>query len=1788
MKRLRSLGAFGVLATVGLIVSAAGGAETYWQLSPPAVGDWWTASAWSQGVPQAGTAAIMVNGGTATLSSGQAEAGQLLVAKNYTAHFIQTGGSLTLRNYNYGSSLFIAVYSSTPDITHGIYDLSGTGTIVTPAIYVAGDGIGEFHQSGQTSVTTSTLTLGSGFTGTGTYDLQDGTLSVTGASVNSFGRGVGDTGNFVQSGGRADFAGDFSLGTGGRGTCAMSGGSFSVAGSLLVGEAGTALFQVLGGEANIATGSFTIGPTGALSSLVNGSGLSTIVVSGKTYLDGPWQVSEDRAAFGRFDVLTSAGGIKGSFDSVTLPGPDWQWGIDSGKTLWVQHVPEPATLALLAFGGATMLWRKGKRPARRSTRLARALCRTAVLQLAPAAGLLLAATSLSQAQVVPIASWDGAGTNGITATEHTDPNTQWNLAANWSPLGVPWAEANIDLTNDGYVRLTWASIGMLRINCATPGGAVFLPANVHFTIGMSDTGASLYQLIVGVTGGGRLIQEGGLMDLSYSGSLYVGRYAGSSGVYELDGGTVWLYQGNNDYTSVIGFGGTGTVIQTDGNFLVGGLHNLFIGHEANSVGRYELHGGLFQSSRGVLLGVSGSGSFYQDGGTANFISGVRMAYYAGSTGDYQLVGPGQVIMGGSEYVGYAGAGTLTQSDGNHDIAANLYLGNNAAASGSYALSGIGRLTVRGDEMVGTGGRGTFVQVDGNHSVSGTLFVGYGGGSTGTYALSGASRLVAGNEYIGNSGTGTFTQTDGNNTVLSTLIVGNGVGSTGTYALSGASRLVAENEYIGNSGTGTFTQTEGNNTVLSTLLVGNGGWGNYELRGASRLVAENEYIGNSGTGTFTQTDGNNTVLSTLLVGNGGWGNYELRGPSRLLICGAEYVGNSGTGSFTQADGNHTVLGGLYVGYNAGSAGSYILSGPGRLLVDGNEYVGFAGTGTVTQSDGNHMILESLYVANRSSSTGTYQLNSGQLAATNQYIGNGGAALFAHSGGTNTVSGNLCIGWSGSSTGTYRLSGNGVLTVGTEGSIQIGTAATTGRLEWFGGSLTTPRLILGARGTLAMCFDFDAAALADGSIFHGSAPDLTGGTLEITNAATATEANGVVLSVQSIRVGSIAGIGRFAQNGGNSSVSFLYLGYDANGAGSYLLAGPSRLTASSAEYVGYAGAGTLTQSDGNNMISGSLYLANSSIATGTYQLRGGQLAATREYIGAGGAALFTQSGGTNTVGSTLYVGFGGSATDTYRLGGGALTVSPGGSIQVGTQGTIGRLEWFGGSLTTPTLTLGSWGTLAMGFGFDAAALADGSIFHGSAPGLTGGTVEITNGATATLGRPAALRLKTLLVGSSAGSGVFSQSDGNSTLTGPMYLGYDANSAGTYRLIGNGLLAATTEYIGYKGSGLFSQSDGNNILSVSLAVGGELYVGAGVGTYRLSGGRLKAASEYIGGNLGIGSFEQSGGVNTASYAYIGVQSRYVLTDGVLTVNGRLDANGLLDLTAGDGLLTVSGGLRLRVTGEFDLGGGTLAHIDPNLSVALQSDGNFHVVSGIHRLDSIQSFSSSVLSGTTMVDAGASLIANRITQKALTVSGSVSAGQVDVGLGSSGYGVLSILDANARVTISGVLTIASKGSISAVAGCVIHMTGSTFQNQSTDANALAGLGNLMLLYESADANYDTFEVAGRDFGADANGFTKNFGLHSLQLGGDGGPGRVMLVDQVDNRPTWTGTEALYLQGLVVNPGSELVLNGIHVYVNGNLVNPGDGYLYGGGWIGAVVPEPATLVLATIGALALTRRRRA
>ena len=197
----------------------------------------------------------------------------------------------------------------------------------------------------------------------------------------------------------------------------------------------------------------------------------------------------------------------------------------------------------------------------------------------------------------------------------------------------------------------------------------------------------------------------------------------------------------------------------------------------------------------------------------------------------------------------------------------------------------------------------------------------------------------------------------------------------------------------------------------------------------------------------------------------------------------------------------------------------------------------------------------------------------------------------------------------------------------------------------------------------------------------------------------------------------------------------------------------------------------------------------------------------------------------------------------------------------------------------------------------------------------------------------------------------------------------------------------------------------------------------------------------------------------------------------------------------------------------------------------------------------------------------------------GSALVGDLVIGKAGSSGGEFSIADPNSTVEVSRRLVLEDGGSTTFATGSTIHMSGSDFENRSLSSASYSALANLSLVFEGGPTVVDLFEVAGQDLGSTA--VVDNYLIDSLQLGGVD-VARLLLVDAFDNQSQSPAAEALYLNELVVLPGSILYLNGLHLYVAGNLVSPGDGDSYGGGLILGAIPEPSGCVLLLAGSLLL------
>lgn len=492
------------------------------------------------------------------------------------------------------------------------------------------------------------------------------------------------------------------------------------------------------------------------------------------------------------------------------------------------------------------------------------------------------------------------------------------------------------------------------------------------------------------------------------------------------------------------------------------------------------------------------------------------------------------------------------------------------------------------------------------------------------------------------------------------------------------------------------------------------------------------------------------------------------------------------------------------------------------------------------------------------------------------------------------------------------------------------------------------------------------------------------------------------------------------------------------------------------------------------------------------------------------------------------------------------------------------------------------------------SDANNWSGGEP-TSGAWANISNGGTATISQPGEA-CYSLTLGSSAGeSGTIDLVSGSLRTRG---------SWSDPRIPELPWRGPPGLFIGYSGTGVLTHADGNNTVRENLWLG----FGTGSsGTYLLSGsGLLEANTEHI-GSVGQGYFAQTGGVNRPVTISIGPHGRYELTGGALVVTGVSPDPFVFDPDLG-----------LFVSGTFVLGGNACVGVATEV-VGLSGNGVFTHTDGNNVVHDLFVGYYSGSSGTYYLSGDAHLTAADRETVGYIGSGAFiqSGGHNDVGsvlyigrMGSGSYsmsggvlttagigvfnGEFSITDSSASIAVSFLQISSPGGRFSAVPGSVIHVTRppswawwrSSVGIYVFDGNAAGDLSNLRLVFENGADNVATFEVAGIDLGATPDGFLNNFALETLELGGAAGDGRVVLWDHFDSHPGWDGNEALYVNQLIVHPGSTLYLDNIGLYVNGVAVSAGDGDLYGGGVISAA-PEPVSMMLLACGAVLLSRHRR-
>nr|MBA3481236.1 hypothetical protein [Pirellulales bacterium] len=197
------------------------------------------------------------------------------------------------------------------------------------------------------------------------------------------------------------------------------------------------------------------------------------------------------------------------------------------------------------------------------------------------------------------------------------------------------------------------------------------------------------------------------------------------------------------------------------------------------------------------------------------------------------------------------------------------------------------------------------------------------------------------------------------------------------------------------------------------------------------------------------------------------------------------------------------------------------------------------------------------------------------------------------------------------------------------------------------------------------------------------------------------------------------------------------------------------------------------------------------------------------------------------------------------------------------------------------------------------------------------------------------------------------------------------------------------------------------------------------------------------------------------------------------------------------------------------------------------------------------------------------------------------------------AVRDASSQIEIRGELLFGGGSQFRAVPGTTIRMTNpepplenewqplaaSSFRNLSFDSHNLSGLENLTLVFDGHTDQASTFEVAGLNLGP--AGYQHNFALAGLTIGGDA-PASLQLTDFIDNQRNGDINETLYVDTLIVGPGSTLDIGSLNLYYRHAEI-AGTVLSTTGALLATQVPEPAaaTIMFAAALTLAATTRRR-
>ena len=1054
------------------------------------------------------------------------------------------------------------------------------------------------------------------------------------------------------------------------------------------------------------------------------------------------------------------------------------------------------------------------------------------------------------------------------------------------------------LTVMGSGTLTLAGVNTFTGNTVVTGGKLILTNNLTLqnSVLNADSLASSITLggatptFGGLTGSGSLgtviNNSASIITLTLNNqsgitSLYTGNIANNGAGMNLveSGSGTQILSGSNSYT--------GSTTISSGTLQIGN------GTDAGSIASTSAisisnSGSLvYNVGTGVrTLGaaISGSGSFILN--NINSLTLNSNSNFAGTT----TLNSGTLAFAQSGTTTFSGPLSGTSAINQNGTGLTIFSGSNTGYTGAITISSGTLKSAKAVSLVNM----SSITMSNSGSM---LAVNYGGAND--YTQSSLTTLLGKTTFNSTTSALGIDTTNLSGTISSILSMPAGLTKlgantlilTGTHTYTGATTISSGTLQLGDGTT--------NGAIPSSSAIVDNGALYYSMAASTTGTCSNLI---SGTGSLILSAGNN--LSTLiLTGSNSYTGVTMLNSGVLVLANNNAVaGTTGTISVV----NNAELG-LSGSITAGAGKTVSIVGPGGGNILGALQSTSSGTNTwagnvVLGADGTRI----------GASAGTLAV-SGTISGAHSILfkTNGGSVIV--SGTNNTYSGvtQLIHQNATESVGVFSISNAGsASSLGTSGTIQLGSGGSYGYLKYLGTGNTTNRVIDLASTTVGLTLDQSGAGL-----------------LDFTSAFTASGAGSKTLTLQGSTTGTGKIDGAIVDNSGVNTTSLAKAG-----SGTWILAGANTYTG-----ITTVNAGTLQFANES-----ALYNSSTSSWTGTnLVVNSGASAAfniggTGEFTAADIATLSALGSGSNGFKTGAILGL-----DTTNIGG------------TGAGGTF----TYSNSIANPNAGANKLGLTKQGTG---TLVLNGSSSYTGTTTVMGGTLQIGDGSTGSIATTGTVSVGagTTLALNLAGTGTFGNVVSNLGTVNLL-------QSGTTTLSGN-LSGTSSSSINQNGSGVTILSGSNtgyygaiNINSGQVKLSGSNAGNATVSSTLISVNigavfDVSAASAYtsgstvsqqlidrgtVTGNMTVGSFGAlsgdgtvNGTVNVIGTLSPGVSGVGTLNTGALTLNN----GSTLALSLGTTL-----GTKVQSSGAITLGSSSSDRIALSITLTAQPvDGTVYTI--------------------------------------------------------------------------------------------------------------------------------------------------------------------------------------------------------------------------------------------------------